>query len=459
VATEDIRAFDVRTGRPVWSFHLLPQPGEPERETWENGSAEFAGAMGAWAPLSADEELGYVYVPTSSPMHSFYGGHRPGQNLFSNSLVCLDAKTGKRIWHYQLVHHDLWDYDLPSAPVLGDVTVDGKPIKAVMQLTKQGFVFAFDRVTGKPLWPIEERPVPPSTAPGEKAWPTQPFPTKPAPFDRQGVTVDDLIDFTPELRAEALEIVKSYVLGPLFTPPSVAAPGHTQGTVFLPGHAGAANWNGGAFDPETGILYVPSHTHPMIKSLVRPSPFTDSATMYAEGPEAVVEQAEEYSSFENARVLMETMELANEFGDVYNLWGPDGLPLVKPPYGRITAIDMNTGEHVWMTPNGNGPRDHPRLRKLNLPPLGNQGRAAPLLTKTLLFLGEGSGVTITTPRGGGGKAFRAYDKATGDVLWETELPAGTTGAPMTYLFGGKQYILVAVGDVGSPATWVALGLP
>ncbi len=434
---EDIRAFDVRTGRLRWTFHVMPRPGEFGFETWEDDSGKKSGAMGGWAPLTVDEELGYVYVALSSPMHAFYGGDRPGQNLFGNSLVCLDARTGERVWHYQLVHHDLWDYDLPAAPVLGDITVNGKEIQAVMQITKHAFLFVFDRVTGEPVWPIEERPVPASTTPGERAWPTQPFPTKPAPFDRLGVSVDDLIDFTPELRAEALEIVKPYVLGPIFTPPSVAAPGHTQGTITLPGTAGGGNWNGGAFDPETGIFYVASHTHTWVSDLVRPSPLVKATTPYIHG------------------AVAEGLDCC----DGFFAYGPDGLPLVKPPYGRITAIDLNTGEHVWMAPNGDGPRNHPRLRHLNLPPLGQQGRPAPLLTKTLLFIGEGDPIIVATPKGGGGNKFRAYDKATGSVVWETELAAGTTGAPMSYLWNGKQYIVVAIGGEDHPAEWVALGLP
>ena len=437
---EDVRGYDVRTGRLRWTFHVVPRPGEFGSETWEDDSWKIGAAIGAWPPLTVDEELGYIYLPMSSPMHAFYGGDRPGQNLFGNSLVCIDAKTGERVWHYQLVHHDLWDYDLPAAPVLGDITVDGKQIKAVMQTTKHGFLFVFDRVTGEPVWPIEERPVPASTTPGEIAWPTQPFPTKPAPFDRQGASVDDLIDFTPELRAEALEIVKPYVLGPLFTPPSVAAPGHTQGTISVPGAFGAGNWNGGAFDPETGIFYVASHTNPYVNDLVRPPALVEASSPYTHGPEG-------------------PPLAATECCDQYDVYGPEGLPLFKPPYGRITAIDVNTGEHVWMAPNGEGPRNHPRLQHLNLPPLGQQGRAAPLLTKTLLFIGEGDPINFGTPKGGGGNKFRAYDKASGKILWETALAAGTTGAPMSYLWNGKQYIVVAIGSEEHSAEWVALGLP
>jgi quinoprotein glucose dehydrogenase len=323
----------------------------------------------------------------------------------------------------------LWDYDLPAAPVLGDITVNGKRIKAVAQVTKEGFVFVFDRVTGQPVWPIQERPVPGSTTPGEQTSPTQPFPTKPAAFERQGVSIDDLIDFTPELRAEAIEITKRFVIGPLYTPPSLkgAGPNDTKGTLQLPGSVGGADWNGAAFDPDTGFLYVPSVTGTFAADLIPGDPART-----------------------NLRFKNGTRELIS---------GPRGLPLFKPPYGRITAINLNTGDHVWMKPNGDGPRDHPAIKHLNLPPLGQPGRAAPLLTKTLLFIGEGDPINVRTPPGGGGKKFRAYDKASGAVLWETELPAGTTGAPMTYLYKGKQYIVVAVGSTDHAAEFIALALP
>jgi len=437
--TEDVRAFDVRTGELRWTFHVMPRPGEFGYDTWEDGSADQAGAMGAWAPLSADEELGYLYLPLSSPMNAFYGGLRPGQNLFANSLVCVDVRTGERVWHYQLVHHDLWDYDLPASPILGDVVVDGKPTKIVAQITKHGFLFVFDRVTGKPVWPIEERPVPASTVPGEKAWPTQPFPTKPPPFSQQGVTVDDLVDFTAELRAEALEIVRPYRLGPLFTPPSGTVSDGSRGTATLPGVNGGGNVNGGAFDPETGVLYVPSYVNTWINDLIESPEEMNPKTPYMHGPEPLSHDS--------------SCCRQNE------LYGPDGIPLVKPPYGRITALDLNTGELAWMVANGDGPRDHPRLRDLDLPPLGVPGRPSPLVTKTLLFIGEGDEIQPTSPDGGGGRMFRAYDKATGEVLWETELAAGTTGAPMSYLHEGKQYVLVAIGSADHAGGWVALGLP
>jgi quinoprotein glucose dehydrogenase len=425
----NIRGYDVKTGKLRWTFRVIPREGEFGAETWQNRSWEYTGAVNAWTNLSADEELGYVYLPLTSPTSDMYGGHRLGNNLFSDSLVCLKAETGERVWHFQLVHHDLWDYDNPAAPILADITVSGKPIKAVVQVTKQGFAYVFDRVTGQPVWPIEERPVPRSTTPGEQTSLTQPFPTKPAAFERQGVSVDNLIDFTPELRAEAVEITKRYVTGPLFTPPSIKGdgPNATKGTLQLPGSVGGADWNGAAFDPETKILYVPSVTGTFAADLLPGDP-TNANLRYVHGTREFVA-------------------------------GPRGLPLFKPPYGRITAINLNTGDHVWVKPNGDGPRDHPSIKHLNLPPLGQPGRASPLVTKTLLFLGEGDVINVRTPPGGGGKKFRAYDKASGAVLWETEFSAGTTGAPMTYLYKGKQYIVVAIGSAEHPAEFVALALP
>jgi quinoprotein glucose dehydrogenase len=425
----DVRGYDVKTGKLRWTFKVIPREGEFGIDTWENRSWEYTGAANAWTNLTADEELGYIYLPLTSPTSDMYGGHRLGNNLFSDSLVCIKAETGERVWHFQTVHHDLWDYDLPAAPVLADINVNGKRIKAVAQVTKEGFVFVFDRVTGQPVWPIEERPVPGSNTPGERASPTQPFPTRPAAFERQGVSIDDLIDFTPELRAEAIEITKRYVIGPLYTPPSLKGDGanNTKGTLQLPGSVGGADWNGAALDPETGILYVPSVTGTFAADLIPGDP-----------------------SRTNLRFKNGTREFVT---------GPRGLPLFKPPYGRITAINLNTGEHVWMKPNGDGPRDHPAIKHLNLPPLGQPGRASPLLTKTLLFIGEGDPINVRTPPGGGGRKFRAYDKASGAVVWETELPAGTTGAPMTYMHKGKQYILVATGSIDHPAEFVALALP
>jgi quinoprotein glucose dehydrogenase len=437
-----VQAFDVRTGKPRWRFSPIPRPGEVGAETWENDSWSYSGDANLWSLISADEDQGFAYLPMTSPTSDMYGGHRLGDNVFANTLVCVRCATGERVWHYQIVHHDLWDYDLPAAPILVDIKVDGKPIKAVVQLTKQAFAFVFDRITGKPVWPIEERPVPSSDVPGERTARTQPFPTKPPPFDRQGVTVDDLIDFTPALRAEATALLKYYRVGPLFTPPSVRGEGPEghRGTIQLPGSVGGADWQSGAFDPETGVLYVQSITGPFTADIIKPES-KKSDLNYVSGTRA---------------------------------WtaGPQGLPLFKPPYGRITAIDLNKGEQLWMTPNGDGPRDHPLLKPLNLPPLGSPGRSSPLVTRTLVFLGEGDPVMAalgsrlrpemppSLAPGYGGRKLRAFDKATGAILWETELPSGITGAPMTYMFEGKQYLVAAIGNTEpARAGFVALSLP
>ncbi len=445
-APENVRGFDAKSGKLLWTFHVVPQKGEPGTETWGNESWKVAGDIGAWNPMSADDQLGYVYIPLTAPTASAYGGWRPGANLYSDALVAIDAKTGRKVWHYQMIHHDLWEYDNVGPAILGDITVNGRRIKAVMQPNKNGYVYVLNRVTGEPVWPIVEQPVPASLVPGEQASATQPIPTKPPAFDRQGVTEDDLIDFTPELRQKALEYVKPYVLGPLYTPPSVrsAEADGKQGTLTIPGAWGAGNWHTGAFDPESGMYYAVSLTLPGVRAVVSTAG-NSTATMDYAGPGAPPPGGQQNSpSF------------------VQGL-GPqiEGLPIVKPPYGRITAFNLNTGEQVWMVANGDGPRNHPLLKDLHLPPLGTPNRPAPLVTKTLLFIGEGSDAVIGTPQvsWGWGKKFRAYDKATGQVVWETELPSGTTGAPMTYMHKGRQYIVIPIGAKDHPAEFVALALP
>jgi quinoprotein glucose dehydrogenase len=437
----DVRAFDVRTGRLEWTFHVIPQAGEFGVETWENDSWQYTGHAPVWSLFSGDPDLGLVYLPVTAPTNDMYGGHRLGDNLFTQSIVAVEAATGRRVWHFQTVRHDLWDYDLPAAPILMDITVDGKPIEAVVLLTKQAYAYVLDRRTGEPVWPIVEQPVPQSTVPGERTALTQPVPTRPPAFDLQGATEENLIDFTPELRAEAREILARYTHGPLFTPPSIRddSPGGNPGTIQLPGSVGGANWTGGAVDPDTGILYVPSTTAPFVADIEPGDPAVTNLR-YIKGK---------------------------------RLWGPAGprgLPLFKPPYGRISAIDMNRGEILWQVANGDGPRDHPAIAHLNLGPLGNPGHAAPLVTKTLLFVGEGSDAMVRAGRIPPGMPFdtapnyaepwfRAYDKATGEVLAAIELPAGTTGAPITYLHEGKQYIVVAVGGRDVEPEWIALSLP
>ena len=422
----DIMGYDVRTGKQLWIFHTIPQKGEEGNETWEQESWKYTGNAGAWAPLTADPELGYVYLPLEAATGDFYGGHRPGNNLYSQSLVCLNVKTGKKVWHYQLIHHDIWDYDLPAPPILANITVEGRPIKAVVELTKQAFAFVFDRVTGKPVWPIEERAVPRSEVEGEWTSPTQPFPTKPAAFDRQGFSDDILVDFTPEIKKEAIKIAHQYKRGPLFTPISVYDPANNPGTLMLPDAVGGANWQGGVLDPETGILYVSSST------VIRPMSL-------------------------GAAPELSDMDYVAYMGS--SRIGPYGLPLVKPPYGRITAIDLNTGNHLWMVANADTPgwvKDLPVLKGIDIPRTGLPDRVGMLVTKTLLFAGEGAGLYASD--GGGGNKFRAYDKATGEIISEIELPANQSGIPMTYSINGKQYIVVAIGAVGFPGELVALSL-
>ena len=415
-----VRGYDVRTGEQLWIFHTIPQPGEFGHETWEGDSWAYTGNAAVWAPFSADEELGHVYLPVEDATHDYYGGHRLGDNLFSTSLVALDIETGKRVWHYQLIRHDIWDRDIPTSPIILDVTVDDRRIPLVVQITKQSFAYVFNRVTGEPIWPIEDRPVPASDVPGERTAPTQPFPTRPAPFDRQGVTIDDLIDFTPELRAEAEEIVSRFRIGPLYMPPSlVAGEDGNQGTLMLPGATGGANWEGGGVDPETGVLYVASRTNPTVLGLVH-------------DPER-----------SEARYILRGSSSG----------GPRGLPLIKPPYGRITAIDLKTGEHLWMMPNGDAPedvRDHPALEGIELGRLGKPTRSGLLVTKTLVIAGEGYG---------GGPVLWAYDKATGEVAGKIDLPATQSGLPMTYLHEGRQYVVFSIGSPEHPAELISLRLP
>jgi len=428
----DVRGFDVRTGQKLWTFRSVPHPGEVGHETWENDAWRVTGNTNVWAPMSADEELGYVYLPFSTPANDYYGGDRPGDNLFAETLVCVDAKTGKRVWHYQIVRHGVWDYDLPAAPNLIDVTHDGKRIKAVAQVTKQGFVFAFDRVTGTPLWPIEDRPVPPSSAVGEKTAPTQPFPTRPAAFEIQGIREADLIDFTPELRSQALEIIGKYDHGPLYTPPT------ERGTILMPGIAGGASWSGAAWDPESETYYVTTYRLPFVITLVRP-PGDVAPTRYV--------------------------------GRFAVLPGPNRLPLLKPPWGSVVAIDMSRGEHRWRAPVGSGPRNHPALALLNLTePLGWPTRSFALATRSLLLVAHlgyrgNSRPAPFSPRQRVSDLYNvdpklhAYDKATGKLLAEIPLPANATGAPMTYMVNGKQHIAFPVGGANITEELIALRLP
>jgi quinoprotein glucose dehydrogenase len=418
-------AFDVRTGKKKWVFHTIPRKGEPGSETWLNNSNEYTGNAAVWGPFSVDEQLGYVYLNIESATNDVYGGSRPGNNLFSDCLVAVDIRNGKMIWYNQLVHHDIWDYDMPPHPILLDVTVDGRPVKAVVQLSKQAFAYVFDRVTGKPVWPIEERPVAQTDVKGEWTSPTQPFPTKPPAFDWQGVSVDNLIDFTPALRQQALQVLEGYKYGPIFTPPP-AANGTSKGLIQVPGLGGGANWQSGAADPELGYVFVGSATNPgtvLLNPNATPTQTPDQTCCDAD-----------YTMGGQAPQL------------------PNGLRLLKPPYGRITAYDINKGTIAWQIPNGDTP---PNIKAnfaaaglANIPPTGSPSQAGLLVTKNFLFAGEGSG---------GMAIFHAYDKKTGQEIWQSPMPAGPqTGLPMTYSHQGKQYVVLAGrGPMGGGAQLVA----
>lgn len=411
----DVRGFDAKTGALLWTFHTIPEPDEFGAETWLGNSAEYTGNTGVWTHMSADPELGLVYLPVETPTGDLYGGDRPGDNLFGNSLVAVDYRTGEMRWYFQLIHHDIWDWDIPQAPVLADMP-DGR--KLVAQMTKQGMAYVFDRATGEPVWDILERPVPQSDVPGESTSPTQPFPLKPLPYVRQQMTVDELINFTPELRENAAAFLANYRLGGTFTPSSrVDDPDGTIGTLSLPSPVGGSNWQGSAFDPDTGIVYIPSH---------------ELAWNFALEPGG-----------NNSSVAWISAPNANTI---------DGLPLIRPPWGRITAIDLNSGDELWWIPNADTPQDvvnHPALQGIDLPRTGSGSISGILLTKTLLISGEGAG---------GKPLLRAHDKATGAIVSEVALPASQTGMPMTYLLDGKQYIVLAVSG-GGRSQIVALSLP
>jgi quinoprotein glucose dehydrogenase len=418
----DVLAFDVRTGKKKWVFHTVPRKGEAGSETWKTG-LDYTGNTAVWTTFTADDELGYVYLPVEAPTNDIYGGNRLGNNLYGSTLVCLDIRTGKPVWHFQHVHHDVWDRDTPSAPILVDIRVNNTPVKAVVQLTKQAFAFVFDRTNGRPVWPIEERPVAKSDVPGEETSATQPFPSKPPAFDLQGFSKDDLIDFTPALREQAIAAVEGFRLGPLFTPPSLAsAPDGTRGTLMVPQFNGGANWEGGAADPETGFVYVGTARN-----------FSTIALAPANGQVT----ADYVSSGAGPR-------------------GPNGLPLLKPPYGQIVAYDMNKGEIAWKIANGDTPpniKDNEALKGLTIPRTGSVSHAGLLVTKTLLFAGEGlTGLPV----------FRAHDKQTGEILWETRIPTGgpQSGLPMTYMLNGRQFIVFAASSAaGGSAQLVAYALP
>jgi len=429
-----VRGFDVRTGKRLWIFHTIPQSNEFGYDTWEKDSASYTGNAGVWGQISADPELGMAFLPVELPTGDYYGGHRPGNGLFGETVLAIDLKTGQRKWHYQLVHHGIWDMDIPCAPMLVDITMNGRTVKALAQPTKQAFLYVFDRITGKPIWPMEERPVEQSTVPGEKTSATQPFPTKPPAYDLQGASIDDLIDFTPTLRAEAVKLVSHYKLGPVFTPGVVSKPEGPWGTLAMATAGGGTNWAGGSYDPETHVAYIPSQRVITNIGLIPGDPRrTDMAFMSG--------SAAPRSGSGNAAGADSGLTV-------------EGLPLVKPPYGSITAIDLNQGDILWHIANGDTPdsiRNNPALKGLDIPRTGRPGVFGVLVTKTLLICGERSAGKSST-------MLRAYDKATGKEVGAVPMPAGQTGTPMTYMFNGKQYITLAIAGPGFPAELIAFKL-
>ena len=428
-----IRGFDARTGDRKWIFHTIPGADEFGNESWLNESWRYTGNNGVWGQISVDLELGIAYLPTEMPTNDYYGGHRHGDNLFSDSLVAVDLETGDRLWHYQFIHHDVWDWDIPCAPILADVMIDGVERQIVAQPTKQSWLYVFDRVTGEPIWPIEERAVEASDVPGELLALTQPYPTRPPAYDRQGVSADDLIDFTPEFRRRAEEVASRYRLGPIFTPPTVSEPDGVYGTLMLPSTGGGTNWPGGSIDPETGIAYLYSFTNLVSIGLLNDPERSDMDFIRGRGEGISARQA---------------------------LLSVDGIPLVKPPWGRITAIDLKVGEILWQIPHGETPdniRNHPALQGMTLPRTGRIGRVGTLITPTLVIAGEPG--TFTTPSGEEGAMLRAYDKATGDDVGEVYMPAGASGSPMTYMHDGRQYVVLAISGSGFAGELIAFRLP
>jgi quinoprotein glucose dehydrogenase len=462
-----VRGFDVRTGKRLWIFHTIPKKGEVGYDTWLNGSAEYTGNTGMWTQLSVDEELGLAYLPIESPTGDFYGGHRPGNDLFGESLVCVDLKTGQRKWHFQLVHHPLWDMDISSAPILADVTVDGKPRKVVAQPSKQGFLYVFDRVTGTPIWPINETPVEQGNTPGEWYSPTQPIPSKPPAYARNGVSIDDLIDFTPQMREQAKGIASKYHLGPVFTPAVVSQVNGPLGTLTLGTAGGGTNWPGASYDPETHILYAFACNACLSPiGLVQPPKEVSDMNYVAgtAGQQVRTVHGPGENAGADAPMPARRPQAAAPPAGGGGGGGPlnvDGLPLIKPPYGTISAINLDKGEIVWQIAHGDTPdvvRNHPALKGMNIPRTGQQTyNVGTLITKTLVIAGDG--VVTTTPDHPRGAMLRAYDKATGKEVGSVYLPAQQSGSPMTYMVNGKQFIVVAVSGGAYSGEYIAFTLP
>ena len=471
-----VRAYDVKTGRKLWQFNTIPRPGEFGNDTWLNDSAESNGNTGVWTQITVDEELGLVYLPVEDPTSDQYGGHRPGNNLFADSLVCVDLKTGLRKWHYQVAHHPIWDYDLSSAPLLADINVNGKAIKAVALPSKEAFLYVFDRVTGQPVWPIEERPVPRGDVPGEWYSPTQPFPTKPPAYARQEINLDNLIDFTPELRAKALELVKMYKMGPMFLPAVVSKVGGPLASLTIGTLGGGTNWPGAAYDPETHTVYAQAANAGVspLGLVEPPAGFTDIRYLAGiAGREFRINDGPGFGSAAEAPKVSAAQQKLNAILAQNKAAGSpapgaptpggvtvEGLTLVKPPYGVLSAINLDRGELLWQVPHGDTPdvvRNHPALKGLNIPKTGQQGSVGLIVTKSLVILGDPA--VTTTPEHPRGAMLRAYDKKTGQQVGAVWMPAPQSGSPMTYSVDGKQYIVVAVSGGAYSGEYIAYSLP
>jgi quinoprotein glucose dehydrogenase len=456
-----VRGFDVRTGKRLWIFHTIPMKGELGYDTWLNGSAEYTGNTGVWTQISVDEDLGLVYLPVESPTGDYYGGHRQGDNLFGETLVCVDLKTGQRKWHFQLVHHALWDLDISSAPILADITVDGRPVKAVAQPTKQGILYMFDRVTGKPIWPMPEKPVEKGNVPGEWYAPTQPIPTKPPFYSRNGVAVEDLIDFTPEMRAEAVKIASRYKLGPIFTPPIVSVADGPLATLTVGTANGGTNWPGGSYDPETHIVYVAASNSALspIGLIAPPNDVSDMKYVAGTAGQAFRMRTGPGEG-QGADVPVAAPAPGGGGGGGVGGLSVQGLPLLKPPYGTISAINLDKGEIVWQIAHGETPdvvRNHAALKGMTIPRTGQSGAVGTLVTKTLVIAGDAQ--VTTTPERPRSAMLRAYDKATGKEVGAVILPAPQSGSPMTYKLDGQQFIVVAVSGGPYSGEYIAFKLP
>ncbi len=456
------RAFDVRTGRKLWEFHTIPQRSEPGHETWLNGSAEHTGNAGVWTEISVDPAAGLAYLPVESPTSDFYGGERPGNGLYGNSLVAVDVHTGRVRWYYQLIHHEIWDYDIAAVPLLIDIQVDGKPVKAVAEPTKQGFLFVLDRLSGKPVWPIPERRVPKGSVPGEWYAPTQPIPTRPAAYARTGVTPDALIDFTPELHRRALELVKNYRMGPLYTPPVVSErPGPLQ-TLMLGPADGGTNWPGGSFNPDSHTVYVYACNACLVPIGLVPPPPGLSDLPYVvgvAGKQATMINASGTNQGADAPLVKPKTPAKHEDDD--GDLTVEGLPLIKPPYATISAIDLDTGTIRWQVPHGETPdyiRNHPALKGMMIPRTGQTSyNIGTLVTQNLVIAGDS--MVTTTPDHPRGAMLRAYDQKTGREVGAVWMPAPQSGSPMTFMRGGRQYVIVAVSGGNYSGEYICYALP